>query len=330
MQSRAAKLLIAGLLLIGLAIASRHLLREHLAPDPYAHRPCAIPVAYTLGDVDPRFGFDRYDVIAAMAAATELWEAESGAALFIESGHPRAMRVRLVYDERQRAALRRGSLRGSLELDQADLAREEEDLAAWSGRIELARAAHERHSAELEPRLERHEAAVAAWNAGAGERSDAARRALEAESAMLRAELAELERAGQALNADVDAYNRRVEEARSRAAELNSQLEHYNATAAEDPVESGRYSYDREQGRRVDVFRAGSFDELVWVLAHELGHALGIEHVDDPAAVMHGLLHEGGQLQPGRARPVALSAADRAALLEVCGQARLASTARTD
>lgn len=66
--------------------------------------------------------------------------------------------------------------------------------------------------------------------------------------------------------------------------------------------------------------RAESYDELVLVLAHELGHALGIGHVDEPGAVMHAMLHEGGMLEPGRDRPLELSAADRAALIAVCGR----------
>ena len=327
MGSRTAKLVLVGLLLIGLAVAARHILQERYPPDPYAHAPCAIPVPFALAEIDPRFGFDRLLVTAAMLEAVNLWQAEAGSLLFLESEDPRAMRVSLVFDERQQSALQRGSLRGGLELDQAGLAREEADLKAWSERIELARAARERHAAELAARLESHETAVARWNSGSGSRSEATRRALEAEGAMLRAELAELERTTATLNADVDAYNRRVEHAREHAADVNSRVSRYNATAAETPVESGRYSYDSDQGRRIDVFRAASFDELVWVLAHELGHALGIGHVDDPAAVMHGLLHEGGQLQPGRARPVALSASDRAALRGVCGRERLAAGA---
>jgi CxxC motif-containing protein (DUF1111 family) len=65
----------------------------------------------------------------------------------------------------------------------------------------------------------------------------------------------------------------------------------------------------------------------VWVLAHELGHALGIGHVDEPGAVMNALLHEGGELEPGRGRPVALAAADRAALVALCGDECLGAAA---
>ncbi|NGP52893.1 matrixin family metalloprotease [Thioalkalivibrio sp. XN8] len=330
MPTRTANLVLAGLLLIGVTVAARQMLRTVYPPDPHAHAPCAIPVHYALGKVDPGFGLDRITAVTALAEAVNLWQAEAGRTLFIESTDPRAMQVELSFDERQQGAVERRSLRSRLELDQGDLEREQATLQSWSERIERNQAARERRAAELQPRLERHEAAVAGWNADPVSRSESQRRALEAEGAALRAELAALERRTNELKADIDAYNRRAEDARRRAGEMRSRVERYNATAADDPVESGRYSYDYEQGRRIEVFRAASFDELVWVLAHEFGHALGIGHVDEPGAIMHGMVHEGGALEPGRGRPVALSAADREALGAVCGNERLGAAAGSE
>jgi hypothetical protein len=285
----------------------------------FAHTPCGIPVHYTLGEVDPRFGFDRFTVMAALVEAANLWQSTTGELLFIESDHSRAMRVSLEFDDRQHAANTRRSLRGGLERDRRDLEQEEALLLQWNERIEAARNAHDRASEALARRVAAHEAEVAAWNSAPGARADARRRALAGESAALRAELAELERRGQELNDDIAAYNRRAGDARLRASDFQGRVAQYNQASSGEPVESGRYSYDRAEGRRIEVFRAESYDELVWVLAHEFGHALGIGHVADGGAIMHAMLHDGGELQPGRARPVDLSAADRAALEEICG-----------
>ena len=318
MRRRTTTLLTTGLLVIGLALVGAHLLRKLYPPDPFAHAPCAIPVHYALGEVDADFGLDRFTVGVALTEAVNLWQAETGTRLFLESAQTGVMQVNLLFDERQQDAVERRSLRSRLEFDESDLVREQSVLQAWGERIERNQAARERRAAGLQSRLAQHEADVAAWNANPQGRSESRQRALESEGAALRAELAELERIDVELNSDIEAYNRRAESARQRVADMRARVEQYNSSAADAPVESGRYSYDPEQGRRIEVFRAASYDELVWVLAHELGHALGIGHVDEPGAVMHALLHEGGDLEPGRARPVALSAADRAALVAIC------------
>jgi ribosome-binding protein aMBF1 (putative translation factor) len=288
----------------------------------FAHAPCAIPVHFALGEVDPRFGFDRLTVMTALVEAANLWQGFSEAVLFLESDHPRAMTVSLRFDERQASANTRRSLRGGLDRDQRQLESDQEMLRHWGERIESARRAHERAGEELARRVRARERDVASWNAGEGARTEVRRRALEAEGTALRMELDELERRGQDLNADIAAYNRRAEDMRERAEEFGTRIAQYNQASSADPVETGRYSYNRAAGRRIKVFRAESFDELVWVFAHELGHALGIGHVEEAGAVMHALRHEGAGPRAGTGKPTTLSAADRAALLEVCGPPR--------
>jgi hypothetical protein len=290
-----------------------------VARHSFAHSNCGIPIHFALGEVDPRFGFDRDTVMAALVEAANLWQPHAGTVLFLESDHRFAMTVSVQFDERQQAANTRRSLRGSIELDRRQLEADEAMLQHWSSRIEAARRAHERDAEELAHRVQQHEAEVQAWNANPARRTEAYRRALESESTALRAALAELERLGREMNADIEAYNRRAGDTRARADAFRSRVGRYNSASSEQPVESGRYSYSREQGRRIDVFRAESYDELVWVLAHEFGHALGIGHVEEPGAIMHALLHDGGELQPGLVRPIGVGEADRAALLAVCG-----------
>lgn len=329
MRRRAAILVACGLLLVFITLAmtrDEEYGRDWLSWLPgqsshvFAHVPCGIPVHFALAEVDPGFGFDRETVMSALVEAANLWQDTSGAILFLESDHAMAMQVSLLYDERQQAANTRRSLRGGLERDRSAFEDDEAMLLQWGEQIDGRRVAHEHATQALAARARAHERDVSAWNAGRGERTEARRQLLETEGALLRDELADLERAGFALNADIEAYNRRASDLRQRSAEFQARVARYNEASSASPVESGRYSYAPGEGRRVEVYRAESYDELVLVLSHEFGHALGIGHVDEPGAVMHAMLHEGGLLQPGRARPLELSAADRAALQAVCGK----------
>jgi len=287
-----------GLLLLGLLALAVFALWRHAGdgvPAPqerlFAHAPCAIPVHYRLGETDPRFGFDRLTITTALVEAVNLWQVLSDTVLFIESDQPGAMIISMPFDERQASANTRSALRGDMERDRARLEDDEAMLRQWHERIE------------------------------------ARRQALEVEAPQMAVD--DVRRMAGDLQREIEAYNRRAADMQQRVADFRSRVTRYNEASSGGPVESGLYRYERTLGRRIEVFRAETYDELVWVLAHELGHALGIGHVDGAGAVMNPLLHDAGELQPGRTRPVALGEADRRALVEVCGD-RLGASARAD
>jgi hypothetical protein len=280
---------------------------------------CSLPVRWRVADVDPRFGVTHSEVERAVHDATRLWEEGAGRPLFAADPHG-GVPVRLVYDERQ--ARTDDRLRAEEIVRRAD-----QDLAAQSGA--LSRAWEQHHDVltghraawdALSREIAEHNHAVREWNeagglpeAEASERVASERRLREAQAA-----LTEAARVLEEEEAALRAAEQRLAE---RVAERNDEMERLEHAFPAVAVEAGAYLDARDEGtpdavyREIRVFRFGDRNDLVRVLAHELGHALAIAHVAEEGAVMRG--EQGPGATPGTAT-LTLHPSDVRALDERC------------
>lgn len=271
-----------------------------------ARVPCQRAILYQIGQFDNRFGITREAFRSAIVEAERPWETALGRELFqYQDGS--LFPVNLIFDERQQRTLDGKKLEDDLAAVEATQATIREKYDANVAALDIRRKEYDAALERFERDLARYNDRVAEWN-----RSD---RTDEDELDWLRSEEQRLDRAQRELetlrekvNALVAVVNRYAKEEEKVVDRYNAEVETFTETyGTGEEFDQGVYS-----GTAIDIYQFDDRDHLVMVLTHELGHALGLEHVANPESIMYPVL---GEQELDR---LALSTEDRAALDVVC------------
>ena len=269
--------------------------------------PCGRPIAYRLGPVDSRFGLTNDEVLEALRQAESLWGRAMARDLFVHD--PRAsLTVTLVYDERQQTTQTSQRLWTSMQQAQASHAQVSRSYTEWRETYERRARNYETTYAAYQERAAAYNAQMQQWGARGGVPREQ-QAGLEAERSRLQAMRSELETERMAIESLAGTVRTLAEKGNALAEAHNRDVMTFNSRYGA-PRQFHKGEFD---GREITVFEFHDMRDFTLLLAHELGHALGLGHVDDPTAIMHAV---GGEQA---VEPLRLTAADLAALQKLCG-----------
>jgi hypothetical protein len=273
--------------------------------------PCQEPLTFKIGDIDSRFDVSEADVLEAMNAATTLWSDALGreVAMHSEEG---SVTVHFVYDERQETVDGEMRFRQRIESEQVRL---NQLQAEYDRNRDLFEARSERYvelASETTDMISSFNSWVEERNRAGGFRPEESdefenrKASVEQMQQRVLNERRELDRIAAQLNRDAERLNRIVEE-------NNRLVEQYNSEFTGVTRFTKATFQNRPEGGVITVNMFLHRNELTLILAHELGHALGLDHVANPRSVMYS------QMGAQELFPVVqLTEEDREAIRNLC------------
>ncbi|KKW43600.1 MAG: Peptidase M10A and M12B matrixin and adamalysin [Parcubacteria group bacterium GW2011_GWB1_57_6] len=270
--------------------------------------PCTEPITYSIGSIDRRFGISTSTLVSDLGAAEAVWEKPSNKDLFTYEQQGGDVTIALVYDSRQAATdtLKAAGIQIDKSKASYDALKTRYDELLLQVETEQSRyndlvAAYTRDE-------DAYNAEVEKWNRRGGAPAAEYER-LQDEKAALSREFAVVKSLESMLNANIDTLNALATTLNQLIVQLNLNVAQYNRTGASaGEFEEGLYRLAKGV-QTIDIYEYSNRTQLVRVLAHEMGHALGLEHVADADAIMYKI---------NRIETLKATASDMAELSRVC------------
>ncbi len=250
--------------------------------------PCKQPIKYSIGEFDTRFGISKEELLKSLNSAEQIWEKPIAKDLF-QYDEDGGLKINLIYDERQETTqiLKNMGLvvqdtKASYDLLKSkynslnfDYKRQE---SLFNAKIEEFNSLKTKYEAEVKALNKKGGANKETYDRLNTDRENlnAMSDLLKQMQANLNSMIAEVNSVASALNDIADKLNLNVDKFNQIGGSLGREFD-------EGVYRSG------PEGREIEIYQFDNKTKLVRVLAHEFGHALGLDHVEDSKAIMYRL-----------------------------------------
>jgi hypothetical protein len=258
----------------------------------YSLTPCDQILEYSIGRFDAKFGITKEEFKSYVIDAETVWEEaivkdlKNKRELFAYNPDAK-FKINLIFDERQLATVQKQKTEFGLEAAENILEKLDAEFNKMKIVYDAETKSYEAERKAFEVRQKSYEAAVEYWNREGG---------------APKKEFEELQREAETLNLEAQRLNGEAAFLNTKAKELNVVLENRNRAALEYNRVAENYNkkfghgleFDQAEyvggGRNeaeINIYQFGNKYDLTLALAHEFGHALQMDHVENPKSIMH-------------------------------------------
>ena len=239
--------------------------------------PCEKPLEYSIGQFDTQFGISQSDFKFYIIESGSVWEKVLDKKFFIYN--PNAdFKINLIYDERQLATVQKQKTDFGLSMVEDIFKKLDAEFNIFKSQYDQKVSAYEQNLA------------------------------LYKKGNLSNAEIQQLNKMAYELNKETSQLNALLKERNLKAVEYNKIAQSYNKKYGHG-LEFNQAEYTDKE---INVYQFGNRKDLILALTHELGHALGMDHVENPKSIMHFLTGANTEVS------LTPSAEDLAELKRVC------------
>ncbi len=216
--------------------------------------PCDKPLEYSIGRFDSQFGVSREEFKMHISEAESVWEKSFGRNFFVYN-QDADFKINLIYDERQLATIQKQKT--------------EFGLSAVENVFKELDVKFNTFKNQYDQKVSLYEQSLALYKKGKYSND----------------EIEQLNKMASELNNMTQQLNILLKERNIKASEYNKIAGEYNKKY-NDGLEFNQAEYTDKE---INVYQFGNKKDLILALTHELGHALGMNHVENPKSMMYYL-----------------------------------------
>ncbi|MFA6571930.1 MAG: matrixin family metalloprotease [Bacteroidota bacterium] len=252
-------------------------------------KPCSKPLQFSIGTISPEFKMSREEFNKSISSATQIWEDGTNLDLFNLNTKPieTDLKINLVYDYRQRAT-------DELQDIGIVINNDKESYNILKQKYDSLFVAYQKEKETIQTLLEIfnkdqkiYENQITFWNDRGGAPKDEYKK-LEEMRISLNARSSVLNERQNDFNKIVDILNSIIMAMNSIADKLKLTVNDYNTIGATTGKEFNQGEYIEDvTGKYINMYQFNNAKQLIRALEHELGHSLGLDHVEDVKAIMY-------------------------------------------
>lgn len=249
-------------------------------------KPCVTPITYTLGTFDPRFSISRNYFLETISEAVTLWNNATGKKLLEYTSQPdtNTLTINLIYDSRQQNTDNNKLLGVEIDNTRNAALLLKDEYEALKVIFSQSKDEYIQKVDTFNARQKVYNDTVIYWNEKGGAPQQEFNN-LTTEKELLQKESESLTSTHNSLTTTLADINTKINKYNELVAFANERVNINNSTAKKKFTE-GNYSPSTNS---ITIYQFTDDIKLKRVVAHEIGHAVGVDHTKSKESIMYSV-----------------------------------------